>query len=64
MEGDLDAARRTYEWKVAINDNWDVNYGAGGAAGGSNAVLTVPTGGAQVAFVWDQVTHVPTATVG
>ena len=28
-----------YEWKVAINDTWDVNYGAGGAAGGSNLAL-------------------------
>jgi len=52
-----------YEWKVAINDSWDVNYGAGGAAGGSNIALTVPAGGAEVSFVWDQVSHIPTATV-
>jgi hypothetical protein len=52
-----------YEWKVAINDSWDVNYGAGGAAGGSNLPLTVPAGGAEVTFVWDQVSHIPTATV-
>ena len=49
---------------MAINDTWTVNYGAGGAAGGSNIALTVPAGGAQVTFVWDQVSHVPTATVG
>ncbi|HWI00884.1 MAG TPA: alpha-amylase family glycosyl hydrolase [Propionibacteriaceae bacterium] len=53
----------TYEWKVAINDSWDVNYGAGGGSNGSNISLTVPAGGAQVTFVWDQVSHVPTATV-
>lgn len=53
-----------YEWKVAVNDSWDVNYGAGGAAGGGNIPLSVPAGGAQVTFVWDQITHIPTATVG
>ena len=29
-----------YEFKVAINDCWDINYGAGGAAGGENIPLT------------------------
>ncbi|WP_028650287.1 alpha-amylase family glycosyl hydrolase [Nocardioides halotolerans] len=48
-----------YEWKVAINDSWDVNYGVGGAAGGANLVLTVPPGGDTYVFTWDQVTHVP-----
>ncbi len=48
-----------YEWKVAIDDSWDVNYGAGGAAGGSNLTLSVPAGGASYVFTWDQVTHVP-----
>jgi alpha-amylase len=52
-----------YEYKVAINDSWDVNYGAGGAAGGSNIPLTVPTGTTSVTFVWDQVTHVVTHTL-
>ena len=51
----------TYEWKVAINDSWDVNYGAGGAAGGSNLPLVVPAGGASVTFVWDQVSKIPSA---
>ena len=53
----------TYEYKVAIDDSWTVNYGAGGAAGGSNLVLTVPPGGASVTFVWDQVSHVVSHTV-
>lgn len=48
-----------YEWKVAIDDSWDVNYGAGGAAGGGNLALSVPTGGGTYVFTWDQVTHVP-----
>jgi hypothetical protein len=49
----------SYEWKVAIDDSWDVNYGSGGAAGGGNLVLDVPDGGATYVFTWDQVTHVP-----
>ncbi len=53
-----------YEWKVAVNDSWDVNYGSGGAAGGGNLPLSVPTGGASVTFVWDQISHIPSATVG
>lgn len=48
-----------YDWKVAIDDSWDVNYGAGGAAGGGNLALSVPTGGGTYVFTWDQVTHVP-----
>ena len=52
-----------YAWKVAINDSWDLNYGAGGAAGGDDIALTVPAGGASVTFVWDQMSKIPTATV-
>ncbi len=48
-----------YEWKVAIDDSWAVNYGAGGAAGGGNLTLSVPTGGGSYVFTWDQVSHVP-----
>jgi len=53
-----------YEWKVAVNDSWDVNYGAGGAAGGGNVPLSVPAGGASVTFLWDQISHIPSATIG
>lgn len=53
-----------YEWKVAVNDSWDVNYGSGGAAGGGNLALSVPAGGASVTFVWDQISHIPSATIG
>lgn len=48
-----------YEWKVAINDSWTENYGAGGAAGGDNLPLSVPEGGGSYVFTWDQSTHVP-----
>ncbi|HEV2931372.1 MAG TPA: alpha-amylase family glycosyl hydrolase [Propionibacteriaceae bacterium] len=51
-----------YEWKVAINDSWDVNYGAGGAAGGSNLALSVHIE-SEVTFVWDQVSKIPTASL-
>ena len=46
----------TYEYKVAIDDAWTVSYGANG--GGDNVTLTVPAGGADVTFTWDQVSHV------
>jgi len=49
----------SYEWKVAINDAWDENYGAGGASGGGNLTLDVPAGGGSYVFTWDQVTKVP-----
>ena len=49
----------SYEWKVAINDSWDENYGAGGASGGGNLTLDVPAGGGSYVFTWDQVTKVP-----
>jgi alpha-amylase len=48
-----------YEWKIAINDSWDENYGAGGAAGGENLKLSVPADGTRYRFTWNQVTHVP-----
>lgn len=41
-----------YEAKVAINESWDENYGAEGAAGGANIPFSVPEN-AQVTFLWD-----------
>jgi hypothetical protein len=52
-----------YEYKVAIDDSWTVNYGAGGAAGGSNIPISIPSGTTSVTFTWDQVTHVVTHTL-
>ena len=33
-----------YEYKVALNNSWDENYGAGGARGGANIAITAPGG--------------------
>ena len=52
----------SYQWKVAINDSWNENYGEGGAAGGSNLSLQVPAGGGQYRFTWNQVSHEPSVT--
>jgi alpha-amylase len=49
----------SYAWKVAINDSWNENYGQGGAAGGSDLTLDVPSGGRPYVFTWNQVSHVP-----
>lgn len=46
-----------YEYKAALNDTWDVNYGAHAASGGANIALTVPAGGATVKFYFDPNTH-------
>ncbi|MFP4323919.1 MAG: extracellular solute-binding protein [Anaerolineales bacterium] len=39
-----------YEVKVTVNGSWDVNYGAGGEAGGENIAFTVPADGALMVF--------------
>jgi glycosidase len=54
---DLPAER--YEYKAALNGNWDVNYGAGGVLDGSNLVLDHP--GGPVTFRYDDSTHVLSA---
>jgi hypothetical protein len=45
-----------YEYKIAINDSWDVNYGADGVPNGGNIslVLSAPR---DVTFVYDPATH-------
>ena len=53
----------SYESKVAINEGWDENYGAGGVPNGSNIVFTVPSDNAKVTFRYDSVSHVLTVTV-
>jgi pullulanase-type alpha-1,6-glucosidase len=52
-----------YEAKVAINESWDENYGAGGVQGGDNYAFSMPTG-ATVTFTYDPVTHILTITTG
>jgi alpha-amylase len=62
-EGTFQLPEGQYEYKVATNNSWDVNYGAGGAAGGSNIPISIPQGTSSVTFVWDQVSHVVTHTL-
>ncbi len=50
----------SYEAKTAINDGWDVNYGAGGTLDGANVPFTVPSSGAAMRFTYDPATHVLT----
>ncbi len=54
----------SYEAKIAINETWDENYGAGGVPGGANIPFNVPTNNALVQFSYDSVTHVLTIKVG
>ncbi|MEP7331973.1 MAG: pullulanase-type alpha-1,6-glucosidase [Terracoccus sp.] len=44
-----------YEYKAAINNSWDQNYGVGGALNGSNIAYTAT--GAPVTFYYDHRTH-------
>jgi alpha-amylase len=62
-EGTFQIPAGQYDYKVAIDDSWDINYGAGGAAGGSNITFTIPEGTTSVTFVWDQVWHIVTHTL-
>jgi hypothetical protein len=47
-----------YETKVALNESWTENYGAGGAAGGANIPFSVPGDGLLTTFSYDAATHV------
>ena len=51
----------TYEFKVALNDSWTVNYGVGGALDGANFPLVLE-GPATLEFTYDDVTHLTTLT--
>src|SRR5882762_8039641 len=50
----------SYEVKAALNESWDVNYGAGGVPKGANIPFTVGT--ADVLFSYDSSTHVLTVS--
>src|SRR4051794_25597674 len=45
----------SYDYKVAINNSWDENYGADGQPGGANIPLTAP--GGAITFTYDESTH-------
>jgi glycosidase len=51
-----------YETKVALNESWDVNYGAGGVQDGPNIPFTVPAAGSTTMFSYDSTTHVLTVS--
>lgn len=61
-KGTFQVPEGSYEYKVAINNSWDINYGAGGTFDGNNIPITIPQGGSSVTFVWDQVSHIVTHT--
>ncbi|MGZ5450232.1 MAG: pullulanase-type alpha-1,6-glucosidase [Thermoanaerobaculia bacterium] len=51
-----------YEAKVAINESWAENYGAGGAQNGANIAFTVPQSCSEIFFVYNATTHVLTVS--
>jgi glucoamylase len=53
----------SYQAKVAVNESWDENYGAGGTPNGDNIPFTVPTNNAKVTFSYDTTSHVLTISV-
>jgi len=66
--GDTTAYRKTfslpagsYEYKIALNDSWDENYGAGGVFNGANIPLVLE-GPATLEFTYDDETHLVTVT--
>ncbi|MCU7551439.1 T9SS type A sorting domain-containing protein [Chitinophagaceae bacterium LB-8] len=51
-----------YEYKVAIDNSWDENYGQGGVPNGPNIPLTI-TGYVTLLFRYDPVTHIVTSSI-
>jgi glycosidase len=52
----------TWEFTVAHGLSMDETYGVGGAPGGANLTLTVPSDGARTTFVYDGASHQVTVT--
>jgi pullulanase-type alpha-1,6-glucosidase len=55
-QGTFELPAGSYQYKVALNDSWDENYGQKGQRGGANLDLTLaePT---KVTFIYDHTTH-------
>lgn len=51
-----------YQYKIAIGGSWAENYGVGGAAGGSNVAVTVPSK-EDISFIYDDDNHLVVDTV-
>ena len=47
----------SYEYKIAYDNTWDVNYGAGGVLNGPNIALDVVDAGGTVSFIYDPTSH-------
>jgi glycosidase len=47
-----------YEGKVAINEGWDLNYGAGGIQNGANLPFSVIANGSKVTFTFNSTSKV------
>ena len=58
FSGTFDVPAGAFEYKVALNNSFDENYGSGGTAGGANIAITAP--GGPVTFAYDHGTHVIT----
>ncbi|MEM7586780.1 MAG: pullulanase-type alpha-1,6-glucosidase [Acidobacteriota bacterium] len=52
----------SYEVKVAHDEDWAENYGAGGVAGGPNIPFTVPSDCADMSFSYELSSHILTVT--
>ncbi len=52
-----------YRFKVALNESWDLNYGANGEQNGPDMPLVIPAGGGDAVFTYDPVSHVIAAEV-
>ena len=57
----VDLPAGDYEYKIAIDGTWDVNYGAGGVGDGPNIPLEL-TANSTVTFTYDNATHLVTVT--
>ncbi|HKV12508.1 MAG TPA: pullulanase-type alpha-1,6-glucosidase, partial [Thermoanaerobaculia bacterium] len=55
-QGTFDLLAGSYEYKAALNDSWDENYGANAARNGGNIGLNLSTDGA-VKFYYSHNTH-------
>lgn len=60
-EGTFTVPAGSYEYKVAINGSWDLNYGANGEQNGPNIAYTTD-GTKPVTFFWNPVTKVVSST--
>jgi len=63
MFSTTDIPAGNYEFKVAINESWDENYGSGGTPGGANISFSVPASGDAVTFIFDSATNIPSVSV-